>query len=790
MIKVKLFLSVLFTFFCSVSPLFAACEAGESELVIDIIPDAYPFEITWAVNHYLTGTTILTGNADGGTFCLPNDDCYDFTIYDLAGDGICCYENGLQGEYAVYFGGNLIIEGAEYTASEYSGSFGCPNGKACSSALTTQEGFYSTPFAETWYKFTPTESGLYKIATCYNNNSCNTAIWAYDYCAGLPYNDNLEAALKFSAGGCSINENLATTQINFVANQTYYIRIGNLDDCDSNIFWELEYLAPITDCTDAEACNYNPFAQISDNSLCEYAGGNNNCAGPDFTIDEEAIKNSLYIGDSPNDATGCFVNEGCLNGTGIREVLRFDTKISNVGNQDFYLGTPNEQSPLWVFDPCHMHYHFESYAEYILYDENNQPLPIGYKTGFCLEDSQCPNLGDYKFGCGTQGLTVGCADVYSADLNCQWIDITDVNPGLYSLVVRVNWAQSPDSLGRYEQDYNNNWAQVCFELFRDAEGEAFFEIKDDCGLFVDCTGEIYGDAIVDCSGECNGSAKYGDINANNIIETEDFDDLVAIALAGDQYYKCYDLSNDGNIDLYDLTLLNNCLNNNDACDFPMNISNFEANVEFSFQQEAISFTENELQEWAQVNIITSASRIGSFEIGIENATIENYELLIAPENAQVFIHPFNNRISVIYTDDFIPFINEASPLIRLQLSNIDTASDICLSTSAKAVSNQMHLLAPITNSACITPAVITNLNSIATISQFDIQYSNDFIKIENLENAAFSYAIYNIEGKQLFNETENTEKRILVSSKDLTTGIYVVEIKTKNNIIREKVVVL
>ncbi|MCB0778757.1 MAG: hypothetical protein KDC03_04300, partial [Flavobacteriales bacterium] len=69
---------------------------------VNITLDDYGTETTWEVTNN-QGTVLASGgpyqdNADGtvvsATLCLANG-CYDFTIYDDYGDGICCdYGNG------------------------------------------------------------------------------------------------------------------------------------------------------------------------------------------------------------------------------------------------------------------------------------------------------------------------------------------------------------------------------------------------------------------------------------------------------------------------------------------------------------------------------------------------------------------------------------------------------------------------------------------------------------------------------------------------------------------------
>lgn len=100
-------------------------------------------------------------------------------------------------------------------------------------------------------------------------------------------------------------------------------------------------------------------------------------------------------------------------------------------------------------------------------------IPIGFKNGFCVLDLECSGGGTAQYGCSNMGISVGCGDIYSSGLDCQWLDITDVDTGFYTMAIKVNWGQSPDALGHYEMDYMNNWAQVCIHIFETARCKEF-----------------------------------------------------------------------------------------------------------------------------------------------------------------------------------------------------------------------------------------------------------------------------------------------------------------------------
>ncbi len=95
----------------------------------------------------------------------------------------------------------------------------------------------------------------------------------------------------------------------------------------------------------------------------------------------------------------------------------------------------------------HNHAHYSNYARYELLDPSSQAVVIGHKQGFCLLDSECANP---RYTCGNQGITAGCADLYGSTLGCQYLDVTGVPPGSYTLRVTV------DPFGRINETNEGN----------------------------------------------------------------------------------------------------------------------------------------------------------------------------------------------------------------------------------------------------------------------------------------------------------------------------------------------
>ncbi|XP_028910592.1 protein-lysine 6-oxidase [Ornithorhynchus anatinus] len=182
---------------------------------------------------------------------------------------------------------------------------------------------------------------------------------------------------------------------------------------------------------------------------------------PDLVPDPYYIQASTYVQRMSMYNLRCAAEENCLASSAYRSdvrdydnrvLLRFPQRVKNQGTSDFLPSRPRYS---WEWHSCHQHYHsMDEFSHYDLLDaSSHRRVAEGHKASFCLEDTSC-DYGYYRrYACTahTQGLSPGCYDTYGADIDCQWIDITDVQPGNYILKVSVN----PSYLVP-ESDYSNN----------------------------------------------------------------------------------------------------------------------------------------------------------------------------------------------------------------------------------------------------------------------------------------------------------------------------------------------
>ena len=227
--------------------------------------------------------------------------------------------------------------------------------------------------------------------------------------------------------------------------------------------------------------------------------------GPNLSVRSDVLGSQWVVRDEKISANACSAIEGGV-APGLRRLVRFTVMTPNTGNEDIFVGDPNDHvaadDGLFEFASCHNHFHFRHYALYELVDPRTGRVWSAAKRGFCMLDTD-PNPvpvggvppGPGKFrSCGAigipgnQGITAGWADTYRFTLAGQYfvLDGGDgqavVPPGNYMIRITVN---PPFKATRGEACPNVDPQGFCHQLpetnYNDNVGVTLISIPDHPG---------------------------------------------------------------------------------------------------------------------------------------------------------------------------------------------------------------------------------------------------------------------------------------------------------------------
>ena len=196
---------------------------------------------------------------------------------------------------------------------------------------------------------------------------------------------------------------------------------------------------------------------------------------PDLTVDRPTTLRSMFIQDRRG-TDSCLVDSGCLPDMEVHRQLRFATRVNNEGDDDLDLGFPPSSTGMpecdqetvptngtssYCWHTCHMHRHFMGFAKTEILYENGTCASEQAKVSFCLLDSGCFREGvRRRYRCDYQGITAGCYDVYTINVDCQWL-ILDGIPNDIPLTLRIT--VDPYNIIA-ESDETNNAIEVDFQI--------------------------------------------------------------------------------------------------------------------------------------------------------------------------------------------------------------------------------------------------------------------------------------------------------------------------------------
>jgi len=238
---------------------------------------------------------------------------------------------------------------------------------------------------------------------------------------------------------------------------------------------------------------------------------------PDLLLLHDELAGDIWLDERYFAEDDCAFVEGCIDTPGTRLLLRFGVVTANVGDVDLRMGRPDDNLELFEYSDCHEHYHFERYADYQLMS-GEDVVSVGRKQAFCLMDSaryleDDPGVSDRaQYQCGFQGISRGWQDTYHSRLDCQWIDVTDLDPGLYDLAVQIN----PDRIIP-EKSFDNNDATAAvtvptYDIGQDCPEDVRGDFRRACGWEVREVGECEQGHVVEigCGGCGFGNMCDGD----------------------------------------------------------------------------------------------------------------------------------------------------------------------------------------------------------------------------------------------------------------------------------------
>jgi hypothetical protein len=797
----KLFSAFFFLFFC-IQTTSAQCPPGQDSVRLEIESKDNFDEVSWEIYEksdpsmvYASG--VLTSDSlQVFNYCIPQGDCKVLSMKDSYGDGM--FPTGV---YRLYVNGVLKRLSIGYYGAGQITEFGCPLGTACNNALPMTLGSGTTPDgSEAWYSYTPPESGVYSISTC--GAVCPAKIWVYDRCNGIVISENVVGSVFYADDGCPDGSAFASALLE--AQKEYFIRIRYADIlCSSEpVPYTLTFVGIIEGCMDPAACNYEPLATVSSGE-CLYPGNPDCPQAPDIAIDQELLVNTMIF-DNQFSNNPCLVDEGCLRGFGNRNVIKFDTRITNVGNSDFYIGppppanNPGAISDQFVYDACHGHWHYLGYAEYILFNSAGKRIPIGSKIGICLLDVQCPDQNDKKYLCNNMGLTASCSDIYDhVNTACQWIDITDIPADDYTMVARVNWLQRPDKIGRVEKTFDNNWAQACFRLTYDGGAPEVEFKQDSCQQFTDCSGVLFGSAQPDCNGVCNGTALTGDWNLDTLRNTADVEAYLQAALSSEgDATPCSDLHEDGTINVFDAALLQECTFYEDSvhhwaqrfpCQFPTGVFNPQDFVTIQIAEV------DTVDKSILLEIVNPFHPIIAYEFSLSGLVIDSLENLSAEFNATPEFNAGTGKIIALAAPETSLEKNSLpAAFLRVHYAAL-TAPEVCISEITAVVNHKyQRSSANIGNPACIPVTFVGTKDPLnapfVVFVQPNPMHDQTTVFFENKNAEPMTFTLSDLTGRVLRTQTDLRGESVLLERADLPQGTYIFTLRSSRGSVSGKVV--
>ncbi|HEY6723039.1 MAG TPA: lysyl oxidase family protein [Polyangiaceae bacterium] len=148
----------------------------------------------------------------------------------------------------------------------------------------------------------------------------------------------------------------------------------------------------------------------------------------------------------------CSIQQGCVNGSGARQVAHLAVEVSNVGDLPVEIGEPWD-NPAFYHSSCAQQYLLPNFIQAEVLDQEGGVVASGHLPTSCLADD-----AGGAYSCSVQGLSPEARSQQPQN-SCDTLDLTGLLAGNYTLRLTVN---ADRSLG--EEDFENNSVEVALNL--------------------------------------------------------------------------------------------------------------------------------------------------------------------------------------------------------------------------------------------------------------------------------------------------------------------------------------
>lgn len=236
--------------------------------------------------------------------------------------------------------------------------------------------------------------------------------------------------------------------------------VGDACICDGCTEDELCLQQPLEfdECVATAEC---PEARQCGDTCCGFGAvcdeGTTTCELADLVVDDARVSSSYTVVQQTIAADSCTLADVCVGAPGDADLLQFDLQIRNDGTGALDLGDALETADLYYLGQCTQEPAYAKFATYELRDSNGVPVASNDEAIGCFADGAAttseaaPAYDDCYF----MGIQPGWSTVSTVGTDCQWLDITGVQSGHYTLTIDVN---TDDALA--ESDYDNNVVTV------------------------------------------------------------------------------------------------------------------------------------------------------------------------------------------------------------------------------------------------------------------------------------------------------------------------------------------